>query len=74
MLVGQFQHGGGPHRTGEVQVQMGFRQFRDITYALHPGILPYAGVVRVADSPNVVLLAHGSGPPPEGDGPFAPLA
>ena len=31
VLVGEFQQGGGPHRPGEVQVQMGLRQLGDIT-------------------------------------------
>ncbi len=70
VLVGQLQHGGGPHRTGEVQVQMGFRQFREITYALHSRILPYVPAVSVALSSLVVLLAR-SGPSPPGNGPAA---
>jgi hypothetical protein len=37
---------------------MGFRQLRDITYTLHPKILPYVPAVPVALSPNVVLLAR----------------
>jgi hypothetical protein len=41
-----------------VQVQMGFRQLRDITYTLHPKILPHVPAVPVALSPFVVLLAH----------------
>ncbi|BCM68816.1 hypothetical protein EASAB2608_04150 [Streptomyces sp. EAS-AB2608] len=47
-----------------MQVQMGFRQLREITYTLHSQILPYVPAVPVAVSPDVVLLAHRSGPPP----------
>ncbi|GAB1337201.1 hypothetical protein ACE1SV_37910 [Streptomyces sp. E-15] len=47
-----------------MQVQMGFRQLREITYTLHSQILPYVTAVPVAVSPYVVLLAHGNGPPP----------
>src|SRR2546425_141398 len=45
-------------------MQMGLRQLRDITYTLHPRILPYVPAVPVADSPLVVLLAQRNGPPP----------
>jgi len=49
VLVGEVQQGRGPHRTGEVQVQMGLRQSAQVsnggfiagTNALHPKILPY---------------------------------
>ncbi|GHA49960.1 hypothetical protein GCM10010372_57200 [Streptomyces tauricus] len=58
VLVGQFQQGGVPHRTGEMQVQMSLGQLRDLTYVLHSRILPHAGAVSVALSLNVVLLAR----------------
>ncbi|GHH86029.1 hypothetical protein GCM10017771_21360 [Streptomyces capitiformicae] len=45
-----------------MQMQMGLRQRRDITYMLHSRILPYADAVPVAESLNVVLLAHRNGP------------
>jgi hypothetical protein len=31
VLVGELQQGAGPHRPGEVQVQMGFRQQADVS-------------------------------------------
>ncbi len=61
VLVGQFQQGAGPHGPGEVQMQMGLRQLRDITYTLHSPILPYVTAVPVALSPYVVLLAQTNG-------------
>ncbi len=36
---------------------MGLGQLRDITYVLHPRILPYAAAAPVALSLNVALLA-----------------
>ncbi|GHI05650.1 hypothetical protein Scel_39710 [Streptomyces cellostaticus] len=47
-----------------MQVQMGFRQLREITYTLHSQILPYVPAAPVALSPNVALLARANGPPP----------
>ncbi|GAA3033413.1 hypothetical protein GCM10010448_14450 [Streptomyces glomeratus] len=44
-----------------MQVEMGLRQLSDITYVLHPRILPHLPGVPVAVSPDVVLLAQTKG-------------
>ncbi len=52
VLVGELQQGRGPHRTREVQVQVGLWQLTQITNALHWQILPYGSGAAVGPGPE----------------------